>query len=491
MVVDRKQHVYNRRWMNLILSPGRCFTAIGVVLILALEARAGEKKLTEIVSQEVIGTIQIKPRAFKKQQWLAESIEISPDGRRIAYVEQSSGGWRVVVNGSGGPVYDNIARGFAFSQDGKRFAYVASKGDRHANVVDGKEGRFYSDVMVPKFNRDGQHFWYIALEGTNYFLVMDDLPQAIEAKPVAKLVLSPDGMGIAYIQTTDEGERVVVNGKGQKAYDFIEVDTLTSSAENNRLGYIAARGAKRLPEKKPGSFKFTLERKLEEMPGYESEMRARNKAKRIVVINEQEGPDYDLAYRLTFSPDGKRYSYVAQRGNEFFVVVDGVEGKHYKRRHSTTDVTEGPVFSSDSRKVAYSVATRLNEYYVVNDWKEEGPYPGSGIASGSLIFSPDGERLAYVAQIGKMRRFFLVVDGIASKQACLLNSPYFTAPVFSADGKDIVFAAAFLHINGKLERDFKGIVPGGIKFVGPDQFQHISLDMDDTIRIVQRKIVRD
>jgi hypothetical protein len=377
--------------------------------------------------------------------------------------------------------------GFAFSQDGRRFAYKASKGDRSANVVDGKEGKFYSNVTIPVFSRDGEHFWYIAEERTNYFLVMDDRPQTMEAEPLSNLVLNPDGVGVAYIEVADEGERVVVNGKPQKVYDFIEVDTLRSSTEG--IGNVAARGGKRLPEKKSTGFKFTLERRLEGTPGYASEMRSRNKAKRLVVINEQEAREYELAYLLTFSPDGKRHSYVAHGGDELFVVVDGVEAKHYKSRHLTTGVTEGPVFSPDSTKVAYSIATKLHEYYVINDGKEEGPY--RGIVSGSLTFSPDSKRLAYVAQIGRFGgRFFLVLDGIASKQACGAST-YFTPPVFSEDGQDLVFAAGFLHINGKLELDGTGVVPGGIKFVAPGQFRHITLGMDDTIRIVQRRIVRD
>jgi len=172
--------------MNAFLVQQPYIMAIfGVALISPLDVRSGDKKITEIVSQEIIGKIPIKARVLKKQQWLPESLEISPDGKRIAYVERSSGGWRVVVNGSGGPVYDGIGVGFAFSPDGRRFAYKAFKGERSANVIDGKEARFYSNVMIPVFSYDGQHFWYIAAESTNYFLVMDDLERAIEAEPLS------------------------------------------------------------------------------------------------------------------------------------------------------------------------------------------------------------------------------------------------------------------------------------------------------------------
>jgi hypothetical protein len=169
-----------------------------------------------------------------------------------------------------------------------------------------------------------------------------------------------------------------------------------------------------------------------------------------------------------------------------YLVLDGVEGKHYEAQHFGTGITEAPVFSRDGSKVAYSIATKERQYFMIKDGKEEGPY--RSIASGSLTFSPDGKRLAYVAQMG--RKYFLVLDGVPSKEG-YLGTSYFAPPVFSNDGKDVVFAAAFLCINGKLEMDGTGVVPGGIKFVGPRQFQHITLGMDDTIRVVHRRIVRD
>ena len=44
-----------------------------------------------------------------------------------------------------------------------------------------------------------------------------------------------------------------------------------------------------------------------------------------------EQKDYDvIRANSLFSPDSKRVVYWAQRGNKWFVVADGVEGKEYE-----------------------------------------------------------------------------------------------------------------------------------------------------------------
>jgi hypothetical protein len=218
---------------------------LGLALILRLEGVGREKKaLTEIVSQEVVGKTPIKPRVLETQHWLEGSVEVSPDGRRVVWVQRKTGGLRVVVNGTNGPVHDDIGMGFTFSEDGRRFAYVAIKGDAEANVIDGKVGRFYTRVTRPVFSPDGEHFWYLAAEGTKHFLVMDEVPQALEAKALPYLILSGDGLGVAYVEVTDGGEQVVVNGKKRRAYDFIEGDTLRSSRQNNQFDMSRARRQK-------------------------------------------------------------------------------------------------------------------------------------------------------------------------------------------------------------------------------------------------------
>ena len=85
-----------------------------------------------------------------------------------------------------------------------------------------------------------------------------------------------------------------------------------------------------------------------------------------------------------------------------FVVVDGEEGE------PCDGIGVGSlVFSPDSRRVAY-VGNRGNRMFVVIDGRRGKEY--DGIVCNTLVFSPDSKHLAYIAQSN--RKQFVVVDGV-------------------------------------------------------------------------------
>jgi len=47
-------------------------------------------------------------------------------------------------------------------------------------------------------------------------------------------------------------------------------------------------------------------------------------------VDGEEGPEYDVAGKIVFSPDGRRFAYGIQRGREQLVVVDGEEGPEFE-----------------------------------------------------------------------------------------------------------------------------------------------------------------
>ena len=99
------------------------------------------------------------------------------------------------------------------------------------------------------------------------------------------------------------------------------------------------------------------------------------------------------------SPDGRHVAYVAQIGDEQFVVIDGKKGKHYD------GIGRAIVFSPDSKRVAY-IAIIGKKGVVVVDGKEEKQYDNLG---SNIIFSPDSRHVAYPAQSGNKQ--FVVIDG--------------------------------------------------------------------------------
>jgi Tol biopolymer transport system component len=87
-----------------------------------------------------------------------------------------------------------------------------------------------------------------------------------------------------------------------------------------------------------------------------------------------------------YIPDSRRLAYrIVETGNKSVMVVDGNEGKQY-------DYTDIPRFSTDSQRMAYEAAVG-DQWLVVVDGKEGKPY--DGIAEGSLTFSPDSRRVVY------------------------------------------------------------------------------------------------
>jgi S1-C subfamily serine protease len=99
------------------------------------------------------------------------------------------------------------------------------------------------------------------------------------------------------------------------------------------------------------------------------------------------------------SPDSRHLACVAQRGGQQFVAVDGVAGKPY-------DWIGGkPLFSPDSQRLAYVAATVrqgvLSWHVVVDDVEGKG-YRGIAwhhplLDDRLYPFSPDSKRIAYVA----------------------------------------------------------------------------------------------
>ncbi|MBI4709544.1 MAG: PD40 domain-containing protein [Nitrospirae bacterium] len=148
---------------------------------------------------------------------------------------------------------------------------------------------------------------------------------------------------------------------------------------------------------------------------------------------------------LKISPDGKRAAYVVfTLDRKQFVDVDDKEGKRYDGILMNT-----PVFSPDSRRMAYAGQTD-KKWIVVIDGKEEKQY--DNIGAGSVTFSPDSKRAAYAAELNG--KWFAVIDGKEEKQYDGIGFL-----VFSSDDKRIAYAAKsedkwFAVIVGKEEKQY-------------------------------------
>ena len=204
------------------------------------------------------------------------------------------------------------------------------------------------------------------------------------------------------------------------------------------------------------TFQYTVDargRKMASFPGYNyflSPDRTRfayfdrgEDGRYYVVVGSSEGKHYESVAKFAFSPDSKRFAYVAD-GNT--VVVDGAEGNPYRGLATTPAGQDNPItFSADSRHVGYVALTarsmtELAKFIAVVDGVEHKPYdyilrPGYPRDGSGILFSPAGGRTAYIAGT-RNNGTFLVVDGVEGKTYDGIGSV-----AFSADGLHISYVA--------------------------------------------------
>ncbi len=199
----------------------------------------------------------------------------------------------------------------------------------------------------------------------------------------------------------------------------------------------------------------------------------------VVVDGKKEAKYINLGKDLIFSPNGKHLAYGAYDGNNWFVVMDGIEGKKYG-----DFIEHSIVFSPDSQKIAY-VANEIGKWFVVVDGNEESKYDRIGIP---LLFSPDSKRIAYFAAEGV--KGFVVVDGKEEKRYEPIGNL-----TFSPDSKRVAYGAkkgkeSQVVVDGKEGKKYDSIVTvngGKIIFDSPDNLHYIALK-DNSVYLVQERI---
>jgi len=189
-----------------------------------------------------------------------------------------------------------------------------------------------------------------------------------EAQDIPCFALSSDGKHMAYA-----AERRDSNGRGPSAYNwYIVTDGRDSPPVHADHGHLPFPLVSQLTLSFDGS---RLAYAKDESQGSNAGSFA---VAECVVVDGKAGPQYALAECATFSPDGKHFAYCAERYKNvpttnpgryatvakpvWVVVTDGSEGREY-------DLTSAPVFSPDSRHLAYA-AEKDSQWSIIADGKE-------------------------------------------------------------------------------------------------------------------------
>jgi len=183
------------------------------------------------------------------------------------------------------------------------------------------------------------------------------------------------------------------------------------------------------------------------------------------------------------SPDGQRRVQVNRHEGRYFYVVDGRRSGDYE------DIgLDPPVFSADGKHLAY-VIHRGAKLAVVLDGREMplfvdiasanqflrsgnvgyiGPDPGlnaEAVKHVGLVFSPNGERLAYYAWTGEDEMAVVVND----KPGPVFHKIGIASILFSTDSKHLAYigekgGAWYVVVDDQLSQGFDAIGWGSLRF---------------------------
>lgn len=223
-----------------------------------------------------------------------------------------------------------------------------------------------------------------------------------EYSEIRQFEFSPDGSHFAYTGTTcylflSCRSQLIIDGKEEKGFDTIE-ETFTFSPDSKQIAYIGKKSTKV-----------------------------------YLVLNDRESSPYDEVRFINFSADSKHLLYVVKKDGKEFIVYDGKEGKPY-------DSIDSPTLSPDGNQ--YAFAGKIgSKIFAVKNGNEEKEFDNITSVS-NFVFSPNGQRLAYVVRHARthsqeLSSAFAVVDGKEGKHYLDIKG----APKFSSDGQQLVYPA--------------------------------------------------
>ena len=107
--------------------------------------------------------------------------------------------------------------------------------------------------------------------------------------------VSPDNRTFAYLNNVNNKLAIVINGKVQKLYDELLIESLIFSPDNKHVVYSARSGDKWF----------------------------------MIIDGKETGAYEQIPGRTAYSPDSQRLLYTIKRNEKYYVVIDGRENGPY------------------------------------------------------------------------------------------------------------------------------------------------------------------
>lgn len=329
------------------------------------------------------------------------TIVFSRTGSAVAYKAERDGQRYVVLNGSGGKLYQEVSD-MTFSPDGKRFAYIAQMDGKSFMVVDNHEEAAADAVGAPLFSSDSRHLLYYAKRNNRWHIVVDG-----KSEPASYTIydqfFNKDGSRIISLEQADSDENSPYSLLKIRDLDLKLIKSLRLIASNRIFNADRSRmvavsdssGKKRLVE-------LSFDN----------------------IDSITEGPLYDSVSLPAFGSDGVTVAYIAGKGGKRYLVFGGKE-----ILLPEGEIAEPPVVNVAKGEAAVIVASAGG--YEVCFATAGGLKKKRYQEAAFLKYSRDGAAYAHVVVNRKLQQY--VVNG---KPGPAFDKSL--APLFSADGKYIV-----------------------------------------------------
>lgn len=171
----------------------------------ALRFGANSKQLAYIVRKGGRQYLALDDRLIGPFNAIAD-FTLGPNGR-LGMLVRSDDGWRAVINGQESEIFDNFSS-IRFSQGGQ-YAYAAERNNNWFIIRDGTRSLGFSSVSQLTFA--GESLFYEASWDGDTFVVADTI-RGTSLKWVGRLIVSPDGLHLAYRQPWGRSVSVFYDG---------------------------------------------------------------------------------------------------------------------------------------------------------------------------------------------------------------------------------------------------------------------------------------
>jgi hypothetical protein len=237
------------------------------------------------------------PESDAAEYDLIDSVRLSSDGRKVAYISRTPDGDVVVFDGKPGRNYDHITN-LIISAGGFKVAYLADTPNGKFLVVDEKESMACVDTKGFVFSDDGRHFGYAGWAGSDkgWIPVVDGKPGKSYGD-ISDLIFSRDGAHYAYAAS---GDVLVLDGK-ERPMSYSGSLTWPNPANHNQQRFAFS----------PDGRHFAYA--TQTVPG---------SGKVAVIVDGVAGPMIDSCLKFAFSPDSRHFAYAALADQKSVVVLD-------------------------------------------------------------------------------------------------------------------------------------------------------------------------